>query len=51
MDSEQKLIEFLKRMPDKESKASLLQAYIQDEGPISDKNGEVVRRLLEGEDA
>jgi hypothetical protein len=42
------LVELLKQTSDKNTKAILLQSYIQQLGAIPDKYGDVVRELLEG---
>lgn len=44
------LIELLKQTSDKNTKAVLLQLYIQQFGAIPDEYGEMVRGLLEGGD-
>ena len=43
---EQILIDALRIAPDKETQAILLETYIQEFGPVSDKNGEIVRQIL-----
>ena len=44
------LIELLKQTSDKNTKAILLQSYVQQLGAIPDEYGDVVRGLLEGGD-
>ena len=45
------LIELLKQTSDKNTKAILLQSYIQQSGPIPDEYGDVVRELLKDGDS
>ena len=44
------LIKLLKQTSDKNTKAILLQSYVQQLGAIPDEYGDVVRGLLEGGD-
>ena len=43
---EKTLIDALRKAPNKDIQALLLQTYIQEYGPISDANGEIVRQIL-----
>lgn len=43
---EEMLIDALRKAPNKDIQALLLQAYTQEYGPLSDANGEVVRQIL-----
>ncbi len=43
---EQTLIDALRKAPNRDIRALLLQTYIQEYGPISDANGEIVRQIL-----
>lgn len=43
---EEMLIDALRKAPNKDIQALLLQTYIQEYGPLSDANGEVVRQIL-----
>ena len=45
---EQMLIDALRMAPNKDIQAILLETYIQEYGPISDENGEIVRQILMG---
>ena len=48
---EEMLIDALRKAPNKDIQALLLQTYIQEYGPLSDATGEVVRQILrEGTD-
>ena len=43
---EEMLIDALRKAPNEEIQALLLQTYIQEYGPLSDANGEIVRQIL-----
>ena len=43
---EEMLINALRKVPNKDVQVMLLQTYIQEYGPISDANGEIVRQIL-----
>ena len=43
---EEMLIDALRKAPNKDIQALLLQTYIQEYGALSDTNGEIVRRIL-----
>lgn len=43
---EEMLIDALREAPNKDIQALLLQTYIQEYGPLSDANGEIVRQIL-----
>lgn len=46
IDMEEMLIDALRKISNKDIQASLLQTYIQEYGPLSDANGEIVRQIL-----
>lgn len=43
---EQTLIDALRRAPNRNIQALLLEVYIQEYGAISDENGEIIRQIL-----
>ena len=43
---EQMLINVLRSASSRDMQALLLEAYIQEYGPISDENGEIIRQIL-----
>ena len=43
---EEMLIDALRKAPNKDVQALLLQTYIQEYGPLSDANGEIIRDIL-----
>ena len=43
---EELLIDVLRKAPNKDIQALLLQTYIQEYGALSDTNGEIVRQIL-----
>lgn len=46
---EEMLIDALRKVPNKDIQALLLQTYIQEYGPLSDANGKIVKQILKGE--
>ena len=46
---EEMLIDALRKAPNKDIQALLLQTYIQEYGALSDANGEIVRQILMGQ--
>lgn len=43
---EEMLIEALRKAPNKDIQALLIQTYIQEYGPLSDATGEIVKQIL-----
>lgn len=43
---EEMLINVLRQAPNKDIQALLLETYIQEYGPISDINGEIIKHIL-----
>ena len=43
---EQVLIDALRQAPNRDIQALLLETYIQEYGPISDTNGEIIKHIL-----
>ena len=43
---EELLIDILRKTPNKDIQALILQAYIQENGPLSDANGEIIKDIL-----
>lgn len=43
---EELLIDILRKTPNKDIQALILQTYIQEYGPLSDANGEIIKDIL-----
>nr|AHF24047.1 predicted protein [uncultured bacterium Contig643] len=46
-NTERQLSDILKHVPSNNIRALVLESYVQQYGPVSDENGEIIRQILE----